>query len=1204
MKTVKRFLSLAVAAAVAVSAASAVMANEHIDTVDFNNGYVFPYNYSDPATGQSAANSPWFVNKDGVAVYDTAEYAGSTYPTNAAGSPAYPRAKIDQVISAERNEEAACLYSFDIGFERNFMPMTYRLRYGAVGWTNGKTQDVDIVEVDASGMLKFGSYQQQLELDKTYKLAVLVDVRGDEYKRTLYIDGEEKCTGESTAIGQNPDTNTDAKKVFTESIILRPYIKQGGTHVYLDAAVSIDNCRIDMITAIDDITVMPEEETDVLYIPASGERELRFGASGVFSDISDAQWRVEPETDGISIDESGCLTVTPEAEQGVYSVIAEYNGKSASYDITLEKIIVSIKGENRILLPADGSFARLTYSLTDGNGNTYPAEFSLNKPVEGVIINSDGVLTILNPDRTTLSDLEVCAVSDGVEYSMPLNFEKGFAEDFSENYWSSAEYIKEWDGNKYLSANGSRSNSPTIMTEPGFENLTLEFRYNAVEGADKNFYVGGASKYRDDSTIDPAVWWFRFTASESGDKAYVNAWAENVPLISGASVNAESDWLDVKAVFNGNKKKVSLYVNGQPVFENTALPDSMFDYKIGSIINYATIDDVRVYSGERLNSDTLSVRVSSGSYIPRVQQGESVTISLKGGLYEGDNLIENANIYWSLDEEYSGVTLNGNRLTLTDEAPDSFYITASADKKGTVSTSKLIELFTPEVYASVSGDKLMISADPNTAIEMEIYPPASDADILDAFLGSSDKGDEGVVPITASVITDKNGKAEYDISQLAPGAYKAYVRKAGEQQENYVEFSFRLDDIFDTPSNISDERFCEILKQNTAVSADEAEAAFTLAASIDKKEYLCSLCKSDINNFYIACEIVDVLEDSELSKTKAEKLIENLKSIGLDSSAVELIMKNVDHESVCTAAFAAGAQTPEEFLAVLKEQSILKGLEKLANVYDAKVFLAALGNSKYDKATQTQKNYICEQVGNKPYGSIQNVNNAINALDLPSSSGTGGGGGSSTSSSKSPSGVVSSLPVVAWQNDENAAADNNKNLYYDVDESHWAYPCITQMSRLGIISGSDGFFRPNDSVTRAEFVKLLNVTFGIASSSEPSFSDVSGDEWYAPYISGAKKAELVNGFGDEFMPRNSLSRQDAAVMIYRFMLHNGYQVGEGALDFDDNEEISSYAVEAVAALKSSGIIKGVGANLFAPSDNITRAEAAQMIYNISEGGNV
>ena len=127
------------------------------------------------------------------------------------------------------------------------------------------------------------------------------------------------------------------------------------------------------------------------------------------------------------------------------------------------------------------------------------------------------------------------------------------------------------------------------------------------------------------------------------------------------------------------------------------------------------------------------------------------------------------------------------------------------------------------------------------------------------------------------------------------------------------------------------------------------------------------------------------------------------------------------------------------------------------------------------------------------------------------------------------------------------------------------------------------------------------VAFGVEiGKTENVFDDVTSTAWYAPYVSSAFKAGLVNGVSDRnFAPNAYVSRQDIAVMINRI---NKVNVEEYNLSFSDSNEISDYAQKAVKSLVALGILNGMGNNNFAPKENCTRAQAAKILFEMIKTG--
>ena len=165
--------------------------------------------------------------------------------------------------------------------------------------------------------------------------------------------------------------------------------------------------------------------------------------------------------------------------------------------------------------------------------------------------------------------------------------------------------------------------------------------------------------------------------------------------------------------------------------------------------------------------------------------------------------------------------------------------------------------------------------------------------------------------------------------------------------------------------------------------------------------------------------------------------------------------------------------------------------------------------------------------------------------------------------------------------------------FSDMPQNHWAYQSVSELVASGTINGfEDGTFRPDATVSRAEFVKMAAAAFGLQSDTQAEFKDVENGHWCERYISAAVSSGAVNGTGDGmFSPDAYITREDAAVIIYRL---SDITADEGSIN--DSESISAYAREGVLKLVGGGIISGDENGYFKPADYMTRAEAAQLIY--------
>lgn len=207
------------------------------------------------------------------------------------------------------------------------------------------------------------------------------------------------------------------------------------------------------------------------------------------------------------------------------------------------------------------------------------------------------------------------------------------------------------------------------------------------------------------------------------------------------------------------------------------------------------------------------------------------------------------------------------------------------------------------------------------------------------------------------------------------------------------------------------------------------------------------------------------------------------------------------------------------------------------------------------------------------------------------SSGSGGGGGGSSV-------YGGFTPAKSDDNTQNPDGNTDgKNYFDDLDGYEWAKKYINALTEKNIISGkSDKEFAPGDYITRAELTKLIVLAMGIKEDGCDEFSDVGTDDWFYPFVGAAFKNGLVTGMGDgSFGANENISRQDTAVIAWRIL---GSLKTEYGVQFNDYEAVDEYASDAVKLLAEKKIINGDENGNFMPHNSITRAEAAKIIYEL------
>ena len=245
---------------------------------------------------------------------------------------------------------------------------------------------------------------------------------------------------------------------------------------------------------------------------------------------------------------------------------------------------------------------------------------------------------------------------------------------------------------------------------------------------------------------------------------------------------------------------------------------------------------------------------------------------------------------------------------------------------------------------------------------------------------------------------------------------------------------------------------------------------------------------------------------------------------------------------------------------------------------------------------------VYQRIGGTRYPELASLLRAYSEAKTSGANTGGGGGGGGGGSAAGGASIVLTTPVT--QNDITEVSKNETIplLFVDLDMAAWAYEAVSTLFDRGIISGkTDTVFAPLDPVTREEFVKILVCASGYENSEYITgrFKDVPVGAWYEKYVCIAADEGLVNGIEDDrFGVGERISRQDMAVMIYRLLGIKNTAPKPAELSFTDSGQISDYASEAVGALAGSGMVNGVGDGLFVPLGTATRAEAAQMVFNV------
>lgn len=172
----------------------------------------------------------------------------------------------------------------------------------------------------------------------------------------------------------------------------------------------------------------------------------------------------------------------------------------------------------------------------------------------------------------------------------------------------------------------------------------------------------------------------------------------------------------------------------------------------------------------------------------------------------------------------------------------------------------------------------------------------------------------------------------------------------------------------------------------------------------------------------------------------------------------------------------------------------------------------------------------------------------------------------------------------------------NPSVFSDIN-SHWAKETIESLAGQKIASGyPDGTFRPNQTITRAEFATLLVKALKLQNMGNGRiFSDTSG-HWAKDSIAMAASCGIVSGYDENhFGPDDLITREQMAVMAAKAAKLSAASEETG---FIDHALISAWARSDVAAAVNNGFMNGYPDHSFKPQGNATRSEAITVIFNL------
>ncbi|MCK8060696.1 MULTISPECIES: carbohydrate binding domain-containing protein [unclassified Fusibacter] len=165
---------------------------------------------------------------------------------------------------------------------------------------------------------------------------------------------------------------------------------------------------------------------------------------------------------------------------------------------------------------------------------------------------------------------------------------------------------------------------------------------------------------------------------------------------------------------------------------------------------------------------------------------------------------------------------------------------------------------------------------------------------------------------------------------------------------------------------------------------------------------------------------------------------------------------------------------------------------------------------------------------------------------------------------------------------------------------HWAENTISKWIDDGIVNGYEGgMFKPDASITRAEFYTLIHNVISLDRMTEMPFTDVKENDWYFEAVAFAYECGLTDGYPDgSFRPMNQITREEVAVVLSNLLeLAKVDELTELSkfYDFDDSDTWNRSALES---LLKKGLLTGYPDNTLRTNSDITRAEAVVLLDRI------
>lgn len=203
--------------------------------------------------------------------------------------------------------------------------------------------------------------------------------------------------------------------------------------------------------------------------------------------------------------------------------------------------------------------------------------------------------------------------------------------------------------------------------------------------------------------------------------------------------------------------------------------------------------------------------------------------------------------------------------------------------------------------------------------------------------------------------------------------------------------------------------------------------------------------------------------------------------------------------------------------------------------------------------------------------------------------------------SKSASSMVvkDGIPLnIAGPLDEAEPVDVEEVSFSDVG-NHWSKAYVSDVAKRGIIVGSEGKFRPDDLISRAEMTSIISKYGQLTQEAPMAFDDVSSDTWYYKYVSGAQV--YLTGYGSRYYPTRNASREEIIIALVKLKGLDPSELTsedkEAFMDrFSDVSELSGDNRDYLNLAVKYNIVGGYADGTLKPEASMKRGEVAKVLF--------